>query len=116
MKRPGTPAEVALDLIVGSLATYRITRFIIRDSLIDELRMTVMVMLSKVSYDDLGRRVEAKWRTKAKELLGCPYCVSIYIAGATVLVASRAKGIRRLVHWPAMSAGALVIWRICEGD
>lgn len=117
MRRRPSPAEVAVDFAVGSLAVYRVTRFIIRDTLIDELRQKVQVTLSGGYVQRNGEWRLSKWRQKLLELIGCPYCVSIYIAGATVLATWCRRGTRLpLVQWPAMSAAALVAWRIVEDE
>lgn len=84
----GLPVSPALLLVIGSLATFRLTRLVVEDTIFYGARRWVMTKLKgvpKERFDDPDFRfVEAPsaWRQKLAELLGCPYCVSAYAAAA----------------------------------
>lgn len=60
-----------LDLLVDGLATYRMTKFIIDDELLADVREK---FLDKHPADS----------TKLGYLVGCPWCISIYMGTAVV--------------------------------
>lgn len=88
-------------LVVLALACYRVTRFIIDDTLIDRQR------------DWVFRRTAG--HPKIHELLDCPYCVSIWVAAGMVAGADLVTSVPLpLLTWLATSGGALVAWKFIE--
>jgi len=95
-------------LILTVFATYRITRFLIADSLIDGTRNRVKVWLAERS-DHLAA-------SKLFDLIDCPYCVSVWIAGAlTAINVDRIDGIRdALLVWLGVAGATMLVWRNVE--
>lgn len=95
-----------LILLVLSLATYRLARFLILDSLIATPRIWLhQVLLGKAS----------KVRRYLYELINCPYCMSIWIAAAMVAITDRYTSVPMPIFmWLAVSAGSLVAWNYIE--
>jgi hypothetical protein len=62
----------AVDLLTDGLATFRLTKFVIDDELLADARDR---FLDKHPPES----------TKLGYLIGCPWCVSIYLGGAVVL-------------------------------
>lgn len=96
-------------LIFLSLATYRVTRFVVEDTLIQHQRIWVLNRI-------MGRKPRA-WREKLYELLSCKFCLSIWFAAGAVAITDAFTSVPLpVLMWLAVSAGALVIWRAAEGD
>jgi len=90
-------------LVVLALATYRVTRFLILDDLIERPRIWVYMRLSR-------------W-PKVLELAGCPWCLSVWIAGALTAVAAVASSVPLpVLSWLAVAGGAMIPWRYMEFD
>jgi hypothetical protein len=66
------------ELVLLSFAAYRVTRLVVRDSILDGWRARLELWHAK--------RFESKVRIFIRELLGCQYCVSFHAAWLTVLV------------------------------
>lgn len=97
-----------LGFVILSAFTYRACRFLILDTLIDTTRQRFHLWL-------LGRTSKA--RAKIYELITCPYCLTIWVAGITIVVLDTATS--SSIQWPpvmwlAVSAGALVFWTYIE--
>lgn len=96
-----------MQLILLSLVVYRVTRFIILDTLIQHQRI---VFLNKLQ----GKKPSA-FRNKIAELFTCPYCMSIWVAAASVAVLDLFESVRLPVFmWLAVAAGSLLVWRHAE--
>lgn len=96
-------------LILLSLVCYRVCRFVIRDTLIDELR---------VKFGDwvLGP-VSVTWRDKVYDLFHCPYCLSIWVAAGTVAVADQFTSVPMPVFfWLATAGASMAWWRLIESN
>ncbi len=99
------PAVLTI-IAVLSLATYRITRFAILDSLVEEPRTAVLRWLTSKP---------GVVRGKAHDLLTCPYCLSVWVAAAlTASVASLIDTPLPLLVWLAASGGTMTVWRFVE--
>lgn len=95
-------------IIVASLCVYRLTRFFLRDTLIDEPREWL--------YNKILAK-ETLWRDKLYELLDCPYCLSIWFSAATIAVADLYTSVPLPVYaWLATAGLCMVVWRIVERD
>lgn len=109
-----------LALILLSLVTYRVTRFVSLDSLIEEPRDWVeRRLLSKGHYtqDDEDWPV-GYFRRKALQWLRCPYCQSVWFAAGAVgfmaWVTDYTMTWMWLVDWLAVAAGAMIIYRYTD--
>lgn len=103
-----------LTFVLLSLATYRVARFVVLDSLIDGARDRVLMWLN-------DPQTLSPWRLKAFELLTCPFCITVWIAAAFVVFWSFAVrgewiGWAFLVVWPATAAGSLVPWAYIDSE
>lgn len=102
---PGLPVITLLLLL--SLVTYRVTRFIIADTLIDHQRIWVLNVL-------LGK-APGKVRNKLHELLTCKFCLSVWIAAAVVVIADQFTVIPLpWFVWLAVCSGSLLVWKVAE--
>lgn len=63
-------------IIILGLVTYRVSRFLVLDTLIDEIRDRVIGWLEP-------RQHRLGWR-KLLDLLGCPYCITVWVAAGAV--------------------------------
>jgi FtsH-binding integral membrane protein len=91
-----------------SMPTYRIGRFIVLDTLIDEPR--------DKTYAWLELRTSLFWK-KVVDLLGCPWCITIWVAAAVVAVADAFVSVPLPVFtWLAVATGSLVWWAIIDSD
>lgn len=95
-------------VVLLSLACYRVTRLVVKDTIIDGFRIWLHTAI-------LGRKPRL-WREKLQELVSCPFCISVWIAGALTLLADHYVGSLPLPFavWGAVAAGSLVAWRIIE--
>ena len=83
------------DLVIDALATWRIVRFIQRDSLIEKPR------------EELINRYG---HLKISELLTCPWCLSPYVAAGVVIARATTPRLWGMIaRGLAFSAGAGVI-------
>jgi hypothetical protein len=64
-----------LAFLTDVLATYRLTRLITRDTITEDLRYAVT---------DAALTKHSRVPLKAAELVGCPWCVSVYVAALVV--------------------------------
>ena len=91
--------------VVMVFASYRITRFLISDTLIDEPRGWV---LTKIWGDGGLRR-------KLHELLTCPICLSVWISAGVVAVTNHWVSIPvPWITWLGVCGGVLLLWRWIE--
>jgi hypothetical protein len=93
-------------LVVLSLVTYRIARFLILDTLIDTPRIWIhQVIIGKPKA----------WRMNLYELITCPYCLTIWIAAAVVIIADGFYSVPAPIGmWLATATGSLIAWKIIE--
>lgn len=93
-------------LVVLSLATYRINRLIIRDTIFDRPRAALINWL-------LPRRLGG-W---AVDLITCPFCIGIWVSGACTIAATSAISVPiPVLFWMASAAGSMIVWSIIEDD
>jgi FtsH-binding integral membrane protein len=96
-------------LIVLSAVTYRVGRFLILDTLIDEPRNRVLSWLEM--------RPTRFW-SKVHDLLGCPFCITIWIAAGAVAITDIwfASVPMPVWTWLAVATGALVFWAVIDSE
>ena len=96
-------------IIVLSAVVYRVSRFIALDTLIDGTR--------DKAIDFFERHPSFFWG-KIRELLGCPWCITIWIGAFTVIAQYIFVGDVPMPVWTwlAISSGALVFWAIIDDD
>jgi hypothetical protein len=88
----------ALDLAVDALAVFRLTRLLVADAILEEPRARALVKLETTGHPKLGY------------LLGCPWCISPYIAAAAIVARRRApRGWDPVARALAFSAVAGII-------
>lgn len=96
-------------VIILSAVVYRVSRFLVMDTLIDEPRNWVI--------NQLERR-PGKLSEKLIDLFGCPYCITIWVSAAAVAV--HAVAVDNLPvpiwTWLAVATGALVFWGIVDSE
>lgn len=85
------------DLVITSLATYRLTKLVIDDEILREPRE---VVLSRLYASD------SALAQKAAYLLTCPWCVSIWAAGGLLLLKVVSPGAYALIA-RALAASAV---------
>jgi len=66
--------------LLAALATYRLTKLVLDDEIVAELR--------QAAYDKIDQLPEGTLRNKLNYFLGCPWCVSIW-AAASLFILSR---------------------------
>lgn len=96
-----------LTVILG-LVAYRVGRFLLLDTLIDEPRDKAMGWLEI--------REGVGWR-KLEELFRCPWCITIWTAaGATAATTAFMSVPLPVWVWLAAATWALVLWRIIDPE
>lgn len=96
-------------VIILSAVVYRLARFLVLDTLIDEPRNCVLAWLE--------RRPTLFW-SKILDLLGCPWCITIWVSAA-VVAATDIYGISvplPLWTWLATATGSLIFWNILDSE
>lgn len=94
-------------ILIAALATYRVTRFLVLDSLISAQRVWLHNLV-------LGRKPGAV-RSKIHELLTCHNCLTVWVgAGVVGLLDAFGSVPMPAATWLAVASGALVIWRYVE--
>ena len=109
--------------IILSAVVYRVSRFIIMDTgFMDWLTGRVDEGGERITVDKHDDPVS--WRQlnfvkrKTAELMGCPWCVTVWIAAAVVLLTWLFSDDLPMpwFYWPALSAGGLVFWAIIDHE
>ena len=121
-------------LLLLSLFVARVTRYIWLDSQVKELRAAIKAKLQfgwipddiigtpkmEEWVNEYGKKHPARsyWRRKGLELIGCGWCISIWVAGPTVLIAHLIDVPMRLpvAWWLALSMGAVVLLEWTDGE
>ena len=106
--------------LIWVLSAYRITRFFIRDTIIEAFRFRLHdALLERAEPTPMSADLTHKQGAylKAHELLSCPACLSVWVSAAVL------AGHRILVGpfpipvlmWLAVSAGVLAVWGLVDG-
>lgn len=98
-------------LVFMSLATWRVTRFWLKDSLIENARMNLEGWLSK--------NVTKRRHRKLLELITCPWCISVWVSAGLTALWRWQEGdgygwFVVMILWLATAAGAMAWWRTME--
>lgn len=100
--------SVTLVLLIASLASYRVTRFLLRDSLIDGTRLRFNGYL-------IARVDRSRLALKLYELANCPYCISVWTSAGAVWAFDLCGSVPMPVMvWLAVAGGSLMVWRFNE--
>jgi hypothetical protein len=101
-------------VLVLSAVTWRVTRFLILDTLLDTPRDWVHLWLQTPH----PKRWVYALKIKVFELISCPYCTSVWVAaGAVLLTRPFVDGIPLPVWtWLAVATGAMIIWDYVDKD
>lgn len=96
-------------LIVLSAVVYRVSRFLVLDTLIDEPRDKLL--------DQLERRQGLVY-SKLFDLIGCPFCISVWVAAGAVAVHHYAVDDVPVPIWTwlAVATGSLVFWAVIDDE
>lgn len=103
-------------LVVWSLATYRLSRFIVLDTIFGGIRALTERRLVKIAGS--ASRLLAWLAGKLYDLIGCPYCVTVWVAAGVLLAHRIAVGPFPIPvwQWLAVSAASLVVWAVVDND
>jgi hypothetical protein len=118
-------------LIILSAVVYRVARFIVldtiwegwRDKLLDWLTTGTDAMGSQRVLDK--KRDPEEWaqlpyiKRKFSELMMCPFCVTIWVAGFTVLaydVVIDPNLPLPVFYWLTIATGGLVFWAVIDSE
>lgn len=121
--------HVWLTFVLLCFVTYRVTRFIVLDSLIEVWREkfynALLAPLSESDrrlvldlHEDAPLRILPWWRRKFYQLFSCPFCISVWIAGAVVSITNQWYEALPLPvwWWLAVSTGSLIVYRIIDAE
>lgn len=99
-----------LDLTILMLVTYRLTRWLQLDSMLDNPRELLAGWLEITP--------QPWWRRRLLELIQCPFCESVWVAagalGFWTLIGPYDLGWRFLLDWLAIAAGAMAVYRYID--
>ena len=108
-----------LDLILALGACLRLTRFIVADDLPGQWYIKDPLWKSAWAKSSANERAAFNstddpadlhgWRGKMIGGLGCPYCISVWMAGLTVLTLAIAGGPGDAADWWRYPAGFLTL-------
>lgn len=118
-------------LLLASFVTYRATRFLIADSMIEVTRgrflnwlwpppdftADIAALVANAGATPKAPTPPSFLRRKLYELVTCPYCLSIWLGGAATLIVWVFYPIPLPGLWPlALSTGSLILWRFIEDN
>ena len=104
-----------LTMLIASVAlgavTYRVTRFILLDTLFADTRTKLKLAL-------IGKGPSTSvFRTKLYDLMSCPYCMSVWVAAGAVALSAPFTDIPLPVWtWLGVCTTSLAFWRYIEQD
>lgn len=106
--------SLPLLFVILTFVVYRVTYFVIEDSLFDGTREAIYRRLRFHDHED-GTWGNL-WRDKLYVLLSCPYCVSVHVAGWVVLIHHFFVDPlpSPVWWWPALSGAGLLAWSLIE--
>lgn len=97
--------------VLCGLASWRLTRLIVEDTIWEESRAKLMAALANVEHNDEDARRKLA-AGKLQELLGCPFCVGVWASTAVLGLWRQGGPSRLLVELLAISGvqAALTTW------
>jgi hypothetical protein len=106
-----------VELIVLAFATYRATRFTQLDSMFERTRDRFVTWLQVKALESAGR-----WRgrllDKIVDGLTCSFCVSVWFAGAAIVLLAWQTGYEltwlSVADWLAVAAAAMAVYRYID--
>jgi hypothetical protein len=119
-----------LVLIITTLATARVTRFVVSDDLWKEMREALVRRLQHPAIaahrDRHPQTDEIEYKSrhvmyfhmKVATLITCPWCVSLYVAGGALLLLWWFTDYQIPVPvftWPALSMAATLLIEVTDG-
>lgn len=100
-----TSLDTLIFFVLASFAAFRVALFITKDKLVEAQREWLVALLVLTPEGGLRDR---GLRYKLAYLLGCPFCVGIWVALAAVCVFTG--------HWPwAIGLDGLLLWLSIAG-
>ena len=104
--------------VVLSAVVYRVSRFIALDALIDGTRDRFTGWLTKTGTAAKAGSTKRMLCEKVLTLLGCPWCVTIWVAAATTVAHRLFVGALPMPiwWWLVTATGELVFWAVIEPD
>lgn len=96
-------------IVVLSAVVYRVGRFLVLDTMIEGTRDRI--------FGWLAHRERFFWH-KLLDLLGCPYCITVWVAAGACLAWRLFVGdfAAPVFVWLAVSAGSLVFWNYIDSE
>lgn len=109
--------EVFILILILGLVTYRVARFIVLDTLIDGTRDKVLDTLEK-KHGRAGDSKKALLYSKLTDLLGCPFCITIWVSAGACLATRIFVGSFPMPVWVwlATAATALIPWNYIDSE
>ena len=118
-----------LTFVILSFVVYRVTRFIVLDSLIERVRERFYLWLLSpldpmetsevidVHQDEPLRKLPT-WRRKLYQLFSCPFCISVWVAaGAVALHVWLVEPLPYPVwYWLGIATGGLLVYRVIDAE
>lgn len=82
-----------LVVILIWMSTYRITRLIVSDTIIKKTRIRVQWWFESHYEKKYGGTDDDNWNSKIAYLLGCPWCMSIWVGAIVTLITDITAGV-----------------------
>lgn len=100
---------ILVPIVVLSFAVYRVTRFLLLDTMFEGTRLKVHLWF---------RERDGRLSNKVQDGLDCHFCVSVWIsAGAVALADVTGMSVPEPFWvWLAVCSGSLLMWRWVEGS
>lgn len=110
--------ELLVLIIILGLVTYRVARFIVLDTLIDGTRDKVIDWLERRQSVALNADKSGLLWAKLVDLIGCPFCITIWISAGAVFATRIFVGSFAMPVWVwlATAAFALLPWNYIDSE
>lgn len=104
-----------LTILLLSLVAFRVTRFILEDSLIEEPREWLRRKL--IGIPKGINQPMPVWRRKLLEIIECPWCMSVWVSAGTVGLAWLTWDAPRpplFWEWLSVCAGSVILYFLAD--